>query len=126
MEWFSLGLNSLTIISQSILHIAFSGHIFDKKTKVWYFVIYLFLLCIIEKICIQFSFSEIPAIGLEIIVLYGINRFMFRNRHFVSLVAAILAIYIFQLSFGMIKVGNNNCLLYDLSSFKDKTFKINI
>mgnify|MGYP001038206589 CR=1 FL=1 len=102
MEWFSLGLNSLTIISQSILHIAFSGHIFDKKTKVWYFVIYLFLLCIIEKICIQFSFSEIPAIGLEIIVLYGINRFMFRNRHFVSLVAAILAIYIFQLSFGMI------------------------
>lgn len=102
MDWFSLGLNSFTIISQSILHIAFSGHIFDKKTKVWYFAVYLFLLCMIEKICFRFSFSEIPAIGLEIIALYGINRLMFRNRHFVSLVAAILAIYIFQLSFGII------------------------
>lgn len=102
MDYFSICLEALCLIGQSIMHIVFVGRFAGKKQRIWHFASYLSLLCIIELICLKYHLSEIPAIGAELLVLYGMSRFAMRNRRSVSLTAAIFAVYISQLSFGIV------------------------
>lgn len=102
MDYFSLCLDIICLTGQSIMHIIFTGRLTGKRQKLWCFAIYFFLLGIIEWFFNHIFPGEILAIAVQLIVLYGINRLMMGNRPLVSCVATILAIYITQLSFGII------------------------
>jgi len=102
MDYFSIGLNIFCLIAQGILHVYFCASLTGKKKKAYHFVIYIFIFCILDWIASKFSFPWIMVMGIELLVLYGVNRFILCNRPSASWVAAILANYISQFSFGLI------------------------
>lgn len=102
MDYFSLCLDGLCLLGQSIMHIAFVSRLTGKKQKIWHFTIYFFLLCTMQLFFITFDVSSVLSIGAELLVLFGVSRLALRNRQSVSWAAAILAVYISQLSFGIV------------------------
>lgn len=102
MDYFSLCLDGLCLFGQSIMHIAFVSRLTGKKEKVWHFTIYFFLLCTIQWFFTTFDFSDVLPIGAELLLLYSMSRLALRNRQSVSWASAILAVYISQLSFGIV------------------------
>jgi len=90
------------LIGQGVLHIAFVCRLTGKRYKPQYFAIYLLLLCVMEWLFIKIGFPGTLAIGAEACALYAVSRLMFRNRRSTSWVAAIFAVHISQLSFGII------------------------
>ena len=102
MDYFSLCLDGLCLAGQAFMHMIFVSRLTKKKTKVWYFAAYIFLLCGIEFLSAKFDIVGILPVGMEIIVLYSMSRFAFGNLRPVSCVAAFFAVYISQLSFGII------------------------
>ena len=102
MDHFGLCLDGLCLLGQCVMHIAFVSRLTGKKQKMWHFVIYFFLLCTIQWFFTTFDFHDVLPIGAELLVLYSVSRFALRNRQSVSWAAAILAVYISQLSFGIV------------------------
>lgn len=102
MDYFGLCLDGLCLLGQCVMHIAFVSRLTGKKQKIWYFAIYFFLLCTIQWFFITFDFSDVLPIGAELLVLYSVSRLALRNRQSVSWAAVILAVYISQLSFGIV------------------------
>ena len=102
MDYFSLCLDGLCLLGQSVVHIAFVSRLTGKKQKIWHFAIYFFLLCTIQWFFTAFDFSDVLPIGAELLLLYSVSRLALRNRQSISWAAAILAVYITQLSFGIV------------------------
>lgn len=102
MDYFGLCLDGLCLLGQCVMHIAFVSRLTGKKQKMWHFVIYFFLLCTIQWFFTTFDFHDVLPIGAELLVLYSVSRLALRNRQSVSWAAAILAVYISQLSFGIV------------------------
>lgn len=102
MDYFSLCLDGLCLLGQCVIHIAFVSRLTGKKQKMWHFAIYFFLLCTIQWFFTTFDFHDVLPIGAELLVLYSVSRLALRNRQSVSWAAAILAVYISQLSFGIV------------------------
>ena len=102
MDYIGLCLDGLCLLGQCVMHIAFVSRLTGKKQKMWHFVIYFFLLCTIQWFFTTFDFHDVLPIGAELLVLYSVSRLALRNRQSVSWTAAILAVYICQLSFGIV------------------------
>ena len=102
MDYFGLCLDGLCLLGQSVMHIAFVSRLTGKKQKIWHFAVYFFLLCTIQWFFTTFDFSDVLPIGAELLVLYSVSRLALRNRQSVSWAAAIMAVYITQLSFGIV------------------------
>ena len=102
MDYFSLCLDGLCLLGQSVVHIAFVSRLTGKKQKIWHFAIYFFLLCTIQWFFTAFDFPDALSIGAELLLLYSVSRLALRNRQSISWAAAILAVYITQLSFGIV------------------------
>lgn len=102
MDYFGLCLDGLCLLGQCVMHIAFVSRLTGKKQKMWHFVIYFFLLCTIQWFFTTFDFHDVLPIGAELLVLYSVSRLALRNRQSVSWTATILAVYICQLSFGIV------------------------
>lgn len=120
MDYYSLCLDILCLAGQSMLHILFISHFTGKSRGLWHnketyhlssvlelvtwIAAYFFLLCMFEWIIARFAPVGLFGIGAgcELLVLYGMSRFVLRNPGTVSWVAAVLAVYISQFSFGMI------------------------
>lgn len=102
MDYFGLCLDGLCLLGQSVIHIAFVGRLTGKKQKIWHFAIYFFLLCVMQWSFTKFDIPDALSIGAELLVLYGVSRLALRNRQSVSWAAGILAVYISQLSFGIV------------------------
>ncbi len=102
MDYFSLFLDGLCLLGQSVAHIVFASRLTGKKQKIWHFVLYFFLLCTMQWISVGFAVPGVMAIGAELLILYSMSRLALRNRRPVSWIAAIFAVYISQLSFGVI------------------------
>ena len=102
MDYFSLCLDGLCLLGQGVTHIAFVSRLTGKKQKIWHFAIYFFLLCTIQWFFTTFDFHDVLPIGAELLLLYSVSRLALRNRQSVSWAAAILAVYITQLSFGIV------------------------
>ena len=103
MDYFGLCLDGLCLLGQSVIHIVFVSRLTGKKQKIWHFAIYFFLLCTIQWFFTTFGFHDVLPIGAELLVLYSVSRLALRNRQFVSWAASILAVYISQLSFGIVR-----------------------
>lgn len=102
MDYFSLFFEGFCLIGQGALHIAFACRLTGKRYKPRYFAVYLLLLYVMEWLFIKIGFPGTLAIGAEACALYAVSRLIIRNRRSTSWVAAIFAVYISQLSFGII------------------------
>lgn len=102
MDYFSLCLDGLCLLGQSVIHIAFVSRLTGKKEKIWNFAIYFFLLCTMQLFFTAFDVPSVLSIGAELLVLFSVNSLALRNRQSVSWAASILAVYISQLSFGIV------------------------
>ena len=101
MDWFSVLLDVFTLAGLSVGHIVFAARITGKEWKVWQIIIYFFVLCVVQVISVALKFPEIICICEETAALYVISRKVFGNCSSVSLVSSILAVYVTQLSFGI-------------------------
>lgn len=102
MDYFIFVLNSFCLVVQGVMHLLFISRLTGKTPKLCHFAAYLSLLCAFEWIFGRFSLAWIPAVAGELLILYGLCRFALGNRPAVSWTAAILALYISQLSFGLV------------------------
>lgn len=101
MDWFSFLLNGFTLTAQGCLQLSFAGWFTGKQLKVQHFAAYLFLLYASDLAASAFS-SSLFTLCTALLILYGINRLMLNNSRPVSCVTAALAVYVAQISFGMI------------------------
>ena len=74
MDYFSLCLDVLCLLGQSVMHIAFVSRLTGKKQKMRHFAIYLFLLCIIQWFFTTFDFSDVLPVGAELTAADGVYR----------------------------------------------------
>ena len=103
MDWFALLLDSLClIVGHGVMHMVFIGRLTGKKQKPWYFVAYLLLLGAVQLVSIRLSLSGTLSVAVGVLALYAISRFGMGNGQSVSWLAAVLAFYVSQLSFGII------------------------
>lgn len=102
MDYFTICFNGFCLTVQSAMHIFFVTSLTGKKKKGRHIITYLFLLCILEWIADRCSLAWIFAIGAQLLILYGMNRLALGNRRSVSWVSTIIAVYISQLSFGIV------------------------
>lgn len=101
MDWFSFLLEVFTLTGLSIVHIVFIARITGKGWKLWQMAVYFFLLCLIQKICVVLGVLDFIAVCGEILALYVMGRWTLGNRPSVSFTASILAVYVTELSFGI-------------------------
>ena len=102
MDYFNICLNGFCLVMQSSMHIIFASRVTGKQTKIQYWILYFLFLCICEWFAHRFQFVWGVAIGIELLILYAIIRFVMKNANLVSWVSAILSVYISQLSFGVV------------------------
>jgi len=102
MDCFSFFLDGLCLFGQSVMQIVFVIRLTGKQQRMQPFAVYFFLLCITQWIFTELSLPGVIAIGAELFILYSVSRMSLRNRRTVSWAAAIIAVYITQLSFGVV------------------------
>lgn len=102
MDYFGLCLDALCLGGQSVLHVIFVRSLTGKEQKIWHFAVYFAALCLIEAIADRLILGEVLAVCAGIAALYGVSRIALGNRRPISWLAAVLAFYVSQLSFGII------------------------
>ncbi|MCI8514025.1 MAG: GHKL domain-containing protein [Lachnospiraceae bacterium] len=102
MDYFSFFFNGLCLAGQSVLHMVFISRLTGWKLKAWQVAVYFFLIVALDGICVRFAPDGVLAVWAELFVLYGMNRLAPANRRAAAFIAAILAIYISQFSFGIL------------------------
>lgn len=102
MNDFSVCLNLVCLLVQSALHLLFVSHLTGKRTAAWHFAAYFLLLEGLEWISRQVMPAWPLVMGVNLVILWGITCLLLGNSPSVSWIAAIIALYISQLSFGVV------------------------
>ena len=102
MDWFSLFMDGLCLGGQGVMHIIFAGRLTRKKQKLWHFAAYILLLAALQLIPGKFDVGGVVSVAVGVLELYAVSRFWMGNQRSVSWLAAVLAFYVSQLSFGII------------------------
>ena len=103
MDYFVLFLDSFClVVGHGVMHMVFISRLTGKKQKLWCFAAYILLLGVVQLVSIRLSLSGTLSIVVGVLALYVISRFGMGNGQSVSWLAAVLAFYISQLSFGII------------------------
>ena len=103
MDYFVLFLDSFClVVGHGVMHMVFISRLTGKKQKLWCFAAYILLLSVVQLVSIRLSLSGTLSIVVGVLALYVISRFGMGNGQSVSWLAAVLAFYISQLSFGII------------------------
>ena len=102
MDYFSLIMDGISILGQGIMHIFFVSRLTGKGRRLWHFAVYCLALCVIQCLALGFKDDGIISIAAGILGLYTLSRFALGNQRPISWVAAVLAFYVSQLSFGII------------------------
>ena len=84
------------------MHILFVSRLTGKKLKPLHFAVYILLLAALQLVAVGISLSGTLSIAAGVLELYAVSRFWMGNQPSVSWLAAVLAFYVSQLSFGMI------------------------
>ncbi len=100
MDYFSLWLNILIIAAQGCLQLIFSCQFTGKRPEIR-LIIYLIALYAIDS-AVSFLHLEELAVFFMLAALYGINRFILSNGRASSCATAIVAVYVTELSFGLL------------------------
>ena len=103
MDYFALFLDSLCLlVGHGVMHMVFIGRLTGKKLKRRYFAAYLLLLAALQLVSVGLSLSGTLSVAAGVLELYAVSRFGMGNQPSVSWLAAVLAYYVSQLSFGII------------------------
>ncbi len=102
MDHFSLIMDGVSIIGQGVMHIFFVTSLTGKKRRLWHFTVYCLALCAIQWLSLSLNVNGILSIAAGILGLYAVSRFVLGNQRPISWLAAVLAFYVSQLSFGII------------------------
>ena len=102
MDCFALFLDGICLLGQGVMHILFAGRLTGKKQKPPHFGAYILLLTSLQLVSVRLSLSGTLSIAAGVLGLYAVSRFGMGNQRLVSWLAAVLAFYISQLSFGII------------------------
>lgn len=102
MELFSLVMDWISIAGQGLMHIFFVGRLTEKELKLRHFAVNILLLGAIQLISVRLALSGTLSIAAGVLGLYAVSRFWLGNQRPVSSLAAVLAFYVSQLSFGII------------------------
>lgn len=101
-ECFILFLNFVCLTAQSVLQLSFSGRLAQKKPQLWQFAFYLLLLHAAEWAARHTGLAWEFAVAAQILLLYGTLRLALDLHRSDAWVAALLAVYISQFSFGAV------------------------
>ena len=102
MDYFALFLDGICLLGQGVMHILFVSRLTGKKLKPLHFTVYILLLTALQLVSVRLSLSGTLSIAACVLELYAVSRFWMGNQPSVSWLAAVLACYISQLSFGII------------------------
>ena len=102
MDYFALFLDGICLLGQGVMHILFVSRLTGKKLKPLHFAVYILLLAALQLVAVGISLSGTLSIAVCVLELYAVSRFWMGNQPSVSWLAAVLAFYVSQLSFGMI------------------------
>ena len=102
MDYFGLFLDGICLLGQGVMHFFFVGRLTGKKLKPLHFAVYILLLTILQLVSVRLSLSGTLSIAAGVLELYAVSRFGMGNQPSVSWLAAVLAFYVSQLSFGII------------------------
>lgn len=102
MDGFGLLLDGLSLGGQGVGHLIFVGRLTGKRGKAGHAAAYLAALCSIELLSRRFVPGGGLAVGVGVAALYSVSRLGLGNPRPVSWLAAVLAFYISQLSFGIV------------------------
>lgn len=102
MDAFGLFLDGLCLTGQSVLHIAFISRLSGAPPAVRHIALYLVLLVLIEACALRLALPAPAALCAQILALYAVGRAALRRPRPVSLASAVLAVYLSQLSFGLL------------------------
>ncbi len=102
MDWFGLLLDCLSVAGQGVMHIFFVERLTGKERALRHFAAYLLLLGMIQLASAGFALGEILSVAMGVLALYAVSRFGMGNQPSASWLAAVLAFYISQLSFGIL------------------------
>ena len=102
MDRFALFLDGICIAGQGVMHMIFAGRLTGKKQKPLHFAVYLLLLTALQLVSVRLSLNGTLSIAAGVLELYAVSRFGMGNQRSVSWLAAVLAFYVSQLSFGII------------------------
>lgn len=98
LEWLIVFLDVVHLVARGIFPLLFLHRLTGCPGRVSRFVLYLFLLFLLAALSLPESF----VLGLEILVLLGIARFSLGRPWSVSGLGAVLAVYLWQLSWGIV------------------------
>ena len=102
MDYFALFLDGICLLGQGVMHFLFVGRLTGKKLKPLHFAVYILLLTALQLFAVRISLSGTFSIAAGVLELYAVSRFGMGNQRSVSWLAAVLAFYVSQLSFGII------------------------
>lgn len=102
MDGFNWFLNGLCLVGQGVMHIAFVSRLTGKERKLRHFAAYLSTLGIIQLVSDRLGLGGVLPVGADVLALYAVSRFLMGNQPSLSWLAAVLAFYISQLSFGIV------------------------
>ena len=102
MDYFALFIDGICLLGQGVMHILFVSRLTGKKLKPLHFTVYILLLTALQLVSVRLSLSGTLSIAACVLELYAVSRFWMGNQPSVSWLAAVLACYISQLSFGII------------------------
>jgi len=102
VDWFGLCLDAAAVAAQGVLYTAFLCRLTGRCLRAWYFAASLLLLSGIQWTCAAAGAGTVPATAAALLALYGMSRLALGNRPAQSCAAAVLAVYVYQLSAGMI------------------------
>ncbi len=100
MDYFFFLLNMFTISANGVLQLLFCGRFTGKQIRVRHLLFYLAALYGVDFIFLRLRLEGL-AVFCMLIVLYGVNRLLLNNGRAASCVAAVLSLYVMQLSFGL-------------------------
>lgn len=95
----------------SLLHMRFVGRLTGGHPRGWHIALYFCLLCAIQAASAALSWGELTAVGLEVLALYASARLLLRSHSTGAWTGALLAVYISQLSFGLVNSAEYVLLL---------------
>lgn len=102
MDYFSVLFESVCLLAQSAIQLIFISRLLGQKYKIWYFLLYPSFLFILGFAAVQSTIINTVVIGIQLILLFAISYVVLKTKCSVSFLSATIAIYISQLSFGMI------------------------
>ncbi len=102
MDYFSIFLDGLCLTGQVIMHILFTGRLTGKKQRLWHVASYGLAIAAIEWVSVRLSLNGILSISAGVLALYAASRLLLKNQRPISWLAAVLAFYVSQLSFGIV------------------------